>query len=317
MNEKAVIQVEGLTYYYGSRLALDGVSFAVYENEIFALLGPNGGGKTTVFRILTTLLSPTGGRSIIFGEDIGSNPAAVRKHLGVVFQSPSLDKKLTVRENLRHQGHLYGLHGKRLHARISQLLHRFGLADRADALVEQLSGGLCRRVELAKGFLQRPPLLLLDEPSAGLDLGARLDLWDYLKALRESEGVTILLTTHLMEEAERCDRLAILNRGRLVAQGSPESLKNSIGGDVVVLESKDPAKLLHQIKEKFGGNPTVLDRTVRVERPRGHEFIAQVMEAFPGQIDAVTLSKPSLEDVFIHQTGHRFQEEHQADLGPA
>lgn len=311
MNDQPVIEVEGLTHHYGSHAALENVAFSVGSKEIFALLGPNGGGKTTVFRILATLLFPARGQARILGHDVQENPATVRKHIGVVFQSPSLDRKLTVRENLRHQGHLHGLRGKMLRQRIGNLLSRFGVAERADEEVEKLSGGLCRRVELAKGFLHSPQVLLLDEPSTSLDPGARRDLWEYLSALRETDGITILLTTHLMEEAERCDRLAILDRGRLVALGSPQSLKRSIGGDVIVLEAKDPAKLQHQIQGKFGGNPTVLDRTVRVERPQGHEFIARVMEAFPGQIDAVTLSKPTLEDVFIHQTGHRFRDENQ------
>lgn len=301
-----VIAVEGLAYSYGPRNALENVSFSVQDQEIFGLLGPNGSGKTTVFRILSTLLVPTKGQACILGEHTHQNPTGVRARIGVVFQSPSLDRKLSVRENLRHQGHLYGLRGSLLDQRTRELLARFGLVERTNELVEGLSGGLRRRVELAKGLLHRPAVLLLDEPSTGLDPGVRRELWSYLDELRQAEHVTILLTTHLMEEAERCDRVAILNRGHVIAQGSPESLKRNVGGDVIVLRSNDPEELCRRIREKFGGNPQVLDGAVRIERPRGHEFIAQVMEAFPGQIDAVALSRPSLEDVFIHETGERF-----------
>lgn len=311
MSQPLAIEVQHLTHFYGSRAALQDVGFAVAAGEIFGLLGPNGGGKTTLFRILATLLVPTQGRACLFGDDVTRQPLAVRRHIGVVFQAPSLDRKLTAAENLRHQGHLYGLRGKTLRHRSEEMLGRVGLADRRDEPVEKLSGGLRRRVELAKGLLHQPALLLLDEPSTGLDAGARRDLRVYLNRLRDTAGVTILLTTHLLDEAETCDRLGILDRGRLVALGSPESLKKKIGGDVVVLEARDPDKLRDQIRDRFGGEPTVLDAQVRIERPQGHRFITELVEAFPGQIDAVTLAKPTLEDVFIQQTGHRFWEENE------
>lgn len=308
MDPTPAIEVEHLTHTYGPRTALQDVNFAVPHGEIFGLLGPNGGGKTTLFRILATLLSPSAGCARIFGDDVTRHPLAVRRRIGVVFQSQSLDGKLTSTENLRHQGHLYGLHGKDLAERIEEMLARIGLAERRHERVEKLSGGLRRRVEIAKGLLHRPRLLLLDEPSSGLDAGARRDLRLYLRQLRDHDGVTIFLTTHLMDEAESCARLGILDRGRLVALGSPESLKKTIGGDVIVLETREPEKLRSQIRERFDGEPTVLDGMVRIERPRGHKFITELVEAFPGQIDAVTLAKPTLEDVFIQQTGHRFWE---------
>ena len=308
-----VVEVADLSLIYPAkrgkdepRTALQNVSFTVPRGEIFGLLGPNGGGKTTLFRILSTLLVPTAGTACIFGLDVVKESTEVRKRIGVVFQAPSLDKKLTVTENLRHQGHLYGMRGPGLAQRGQEMLNRVGLSDRAEDLVETLSGGMQRRVEVAKGFLHRPDLLLLDEPSTGLDPGARRDLWEYLRTLREKEGVTILVTTHLMEEAERCDRLGILNEGKLVALDSPDALKAKIGGDVIIISTREPEKLRQAIESKFGGNPLVLDGTVRIERGRGHEFIPTVVEAFPGQIDAVSVGKPTLEDVFIHQTGHRF-----------
>lgn len=306
MSSSPAITVQGLRHQYGARAALDQVSFEVAAGEMFGLLGPNGGGKTTLFRVLATSLAPTGGEARVFGLDVVERPLAVRHEIGVVFQSPSLDLKLTVTENLRHQGHLYGLRGKPLAKRVGDLQERLGLIDRSGERVEKLSGGLRRRVELAKGLLHRPRLLLLDEPSTGLDAGARRDLRAYLRQLCQQDGVTVFLTTHLMDEAESCDRLGILDRGRLVALDTPEALKNKIGGDVLVLESAAPEQLREQIVARFGGPVSVLDSSVRLERPQGHRLLAELMEAFPGQIRAVTLAQPTLEDVFVHETGHRF-----------
>ena len=202
-----------LTHRYGDRVALDQLNLEVAPREIFGLLGPNGGGKTTLFRILSTLVKPSSGSATLLGLDLLRDTAALRSRIGVVFQAPSLDKKLKVRENLMHQGHLYGLSGVALRERIDHLLLEFNLRDRAGDLVETLSGGLQRRVEIAKSLLHRPELLLLDEPSTGLDPGARIDLWQTLYRLRDQQNVTVLLTTHLMEEAARCDRVAIIDRG--------------------------------------------------------------------------------------------------------
>ncbi len=302
------VEVEGLSYAYGRRTVLRGVEFTVARGEIFGLLGPNGSGKTTVFRILATLLPAMRGSTRVFGLDAARHSRTIRWRTGVVFQSSGLDGKLTVVENLRHQGHLYALHGRRLRERIGEMLDRFGFRDRADDLVETLSGGLRRRVELAKGLLHHPDLLLLDEPSAGLDPGARRDLWDYLGELRREDGVTILLTTHILDEAEGCDRLGILDGGEIVALGTPDGLKEEIGGDVITVETPVPQKLRDRIRERLGGEPTVLNGTVRIHRQRGGAFIAELMEAFTAEIDAVTLGKPTLEDVFIQRTGHQFWE---------
>ncbi|MCU1312207.1 MAG: daunorubicin resistance transporter ATPase subunit [Candidatus Angelobacter sp.] len=300
------IHVSKITHRYGDRVALNEVSFDVPAAEIFGLLGPNGSGKTSLFRILSTLMLPTGGSASIMNSDVATRSNAVRREIGVVFQAQSVDIKLSAKENLTHQGHLYGLRGTALQSRVKEMLSRVGLSDRANDRVEAFSGGMQRRVELAKGLLHRPSVLLLDEPTTGLDPGARRDLWKYLNILRDSEGVTIMVTTHLMEEAEHCDRLAILNEGNLVALGTPAELKAEIGGDVVVLEATDAASLAAGIKTRFGLNAVVLGDKVRLEIKSGHRFVTDVVEAFPKEITSVSVSKPSIEDVFIARTGHRF-----------
>ncbi len=304
----SLLVVEALTHCYGERVALNNVSFQVAKGEIFGLLGPNGGGKTTLFRILSTLVKPREGNVRMFGVDVVRAEGEIRRRIGVVFQSPSLDRKLTVLENLRHQGHLYNLRGHELQSRIDELLSRFGMADRKADLVETLSGGQRRRVELAKGLLHKPQVLLLDEPSTGLDPRVRRELSDYLERLRDEDGMTILLTTHLMEEADRCDRLAILDRGQLVALSTPRELKEQIGGDIISVETRQPQPLAEQISQRFGLEARVLDGSVRIERNDGHRFIAELVEAFPGQIDAISIHKPTLEDVFVRCTGRRFDE---------
>lgn len=306
VNPGAVIQVEDLRHTYGKRAALNGISFSVQAGEIFALLGPNGSGKTTLFRILSTLMLPSGGRALVGGFDASKQPDQVRRRIGVVFQSQSVDVKLTAAENLWHQGHLYGLRGSELKERIAAMLRHVALADRADERVETFSGGMQRRVELAKGLMHHPSVLLLDEPTTGLDPGARRDLWQYLHELRTQEHVSVIVTTHLMEEAERCDRLAILNQGEVVGLGTPLELRSQIGGDVILLETDDAESLATRIEQKFHAGATVLDGKVRMERKEGHRFVPDLVEAFPGEIQSISVSKPTLEDVFINRTGHRF-----------
>jgi ABC-2 type transport system ATP-binding protein len=306
----SVISVENLVHRYGDRTALNGVSFDVRPAELFGLLGPNGSGKTTLFRILSTLMLPTAGRATIMGCDAALDPARLRRQIGVVFQAQSVDLKLTAYENLWHQGHLYGLRGATLKKRIEEILSRVGLADRSKELVETFSGGMQRRIELAKGLLHHPGVLLLDEPTTGLDPGARRDLWQYLATLRDEEHVSVLVTTHLMEEAERCDRLAIMNEGNLVALGTPAELKSEIGGDVIWLDAAhDAAVLAERIRARFHVDTTVLENQVRMEREGAHRFVTEIVEAFPGEIEALSVSKPSLEDVFIRRTGHKFWSE--------
>lgn len=305
MSEAPALDISDLRYAYGTRQALAGVSFSVQPGEIFGLLGPNGGGKTTLFRIATTLIAPQAGSVRVFGADVATSPDLARRRMGVVFQVPALDTRLTVAENLRHHGHLYGMRGARLARAIDGVLGRVRIADRADDLVATLSGGLRRRAELAKALLPAPELLILDEPGAGLDPSARRDIWEDLRALRERVGTTIVLTTHLMEEAAGCDRIAILDEGALVAIGVPARLTEAIGGEVILISARDPQALGPRIQERFGVRVDLLDGQLRIERRRAHEFIAGIVESFPGEIDAVTFGKPTLEDVFVHHTGKR------------
>ncbi len=309
MRSLAAVQIENVEHTYGDRRALDCLTLSIEAGEIFAFLGPNGGGKTTLFRLLSTLIPIQRGEIEILGHSIRAQAATVRRLIGVVFQSPSLDKKLTVAENVRCQGQLYGLAGRVLVERQSEMLERFRLADRARDRVETLSGGLRRRVELAKGLMHKPRLLLLDEPSTGLDPLARADLWDYLEQVRRDEGVTVVLTSHLLEEAEKADRIAILDRGRLVALGAPDELRATVGGDSITIETPEPPQLAAAIRQRFNCPAEVVGDNVRLERTNGHEWIARLVEAFPGQIESVRLGKPSLEDVFIERTGHRFEEQ--------
>jgi ABC-2 type transport system ATP-binding protein len=225
-----------------------------------------------------------------------------------VFQHPSVDATLTVEENLVHHGHLYGLSGARLRAAMGAVVGRLGLAERRRDRVGTLSGGLRRRTELAKALLPGAELLLLDEPTTGLDPAARREFLGFLAELRAVEGITVVLTTHDMEEAERCDRVAILDRGRLVALGSPQSLKAGVGGDVLVVQAIDPARLAGRVRERFGLAGRLVDGTLRLERERGHELVRDLIEAFPEEVRAVSYGKPTLDDVFIQLTGHRLSE---------
>jgi ABC-2 type transport system ATP-binding protein len=313
-NPQSAIEIASVSHRYGDRLALDGVTLQIGRGEVFGFLGPNGGGKTTLFRLLSTLIPLQEGSIQILGFDSRRQTAQVRASIGVVFQAPSLDRKLSVAENIRHQGHLYGLSGAELARREQQMLQRLGLADRRHERVETLSGGLRRRVELAKGMSHEPQLLLLDEPSTGLDPGARSDLWDYLRQIRQESGVTVVLTTHLLEEADKADRLAILSAGRLVALDTPDQLRATVGGDAIMIETDDAPALAAAIRQRFDIPAQVLDTSVRLEQPDGHRWIARLVEAFPTQVRSISLGKPTLEDVFIARTGHRFW---QAEESPA
>jgi ABC-2 type transport system ATP-binding protein len=306
MTTANAVDVSNLSYRYGEREAIRDLSLSIARGEIFAILGPNGSGKTTLFRVLSTLIPLQQGVVQLLGLDLRRQPAAIRALLGVVFQAPSLDKKLTVTENVVHHGRLYGLGGGELRRRADEMLARLGLAERRRDLVEKLSGGLRRRVELAKGMLHQPRLLLLDEPSTGLDPGARSDVWQYLEQVRDEHGVTVVLTTHLLDEAERADRIAIMDRGRIAALDTPAALQAAVGGDAITIRTANPESLAAEIRERFHVDPMLVDGSLRLEQPDGHQWVPRLVEAFPQRIESITLGKSTLEDVFIHVTGHRF-----------
>lgn len=302
------VELQSVEFSYAKRKALQGVSFTVEEGCTTALLGPNGGGKTTIFKILSTLMRPDSGTVRIAGHDLVHDPFEVRRLIGVVFQGSSLDSELTTYENLVHQGQLYGLRGSELTGRIEELSDRFGLSDRRNELAKSLSGGLRRRIELAKALLHLPRIVLLDEPTNGLDPNVRSEFWSYLYDLKERDGLTILLTTHSLEEAERCDHLVILSEGTVVAAGSPEDLKRKIGGEVIVVECTDAGKLSSEIRRSFGVESSVVDGVLRIERSDGHRLVGEIMEHYSSEIRSLTVSRPTLEDVFIRETGHRFED---------
>lgn len=303
------VRVTALRRTYGDRVALDGLALSVPAGTLFGLLGPNGGGKTTLFQILATLLPFTSGEVEVMGHALPAAAAAVRERIGVVFQAPSLDRFLTVRENMVHQGHLYGLGGAALDARIAECLELVSMADRARDMCGTLSGGMKRRVEVAKALLHRPGLLLLDEPTTGLDPAARRDLWDELTALRDA-GVTCLVTTHLLEEAERCDSIAILDRGRLVSEGAPEVLRAAIGGDVVTAVPRAAARLdqlRSAVEDCFGVSCRAVGGALHVETRDGASLAHDLLKGFGRDLASVTIGKPTLEDVFLRATGRRME----------
>lgn len=308
----SIIRLQGITFYYEkTKKVLDRISLEISEGEIFGFLGPNGSGKSTLFRILATALKPVSG-SIRIGQESWDGireEKKIRGMLGIVFQSPSLDGKLTVLENLIFQGYFYGLSGKPLKERCHELLAHLGLSDRKKDLVGKLSGGLKRRVELARGLLHRPKFLILDEPSTGLDPSARAELWKYLKQIQKEDAVTILLTTHLMDEAEHCDRIAILNHGRIVSVGKPDELKKDIKKDVLQIKTSRAAELGRLLAERFQLKAQTEEDEILVECERGAELVPQVAQLLPDGIESMVLRRPTLGDVFMHQTGKHFWEE--------
>ena len=304
------ITIRDLIKNYGDRRALDHLTLNIKRGELFCLLGPNGGGKSTLFRILSTLLQPDHGEATIAGHSVTREPSAVRAKIGVVFQAPSLDAKLTVRENLLCGGAMYGLRGKELENRLRDAIAAVQLEERLHDRAETLSGGLQRRTEIAKCLLIRPEVLLLDEPSTGLDPAARLDLWAALENLRHERGVTALCTTHLMEEAARADRVGIMSEGQLVALGTPSELTSALGGDVLSLSVPRGAdQLAQRINQHHNIIATVVEGEVRIEHPQAYELAARLAAQYPNEITGLRIAQPTLEDVFISRTGRLFGEQ--------
>ena len=308
----AAVETNDLGRNFGPRAALSGVTLSIRAGEMFALLGPNGSGKTTLFRILSTLLAPSAGMARVGGCNVVGEAMAVRHQIGVVFQSPALDPQLTVEENLRCAGSLYGLRGADLVARLRSAAEALGLSDRLADRVQSLSGGLQRRVEIAKCLLPRPRVLLLDESSTGLDPAAREGLRVTLERVRRESEVTVVMTTHLLEEAERCDRVAILHRGRLVACETPAELRGRLGTDVAVVSGPEPEALAARVREMFGWPLSVRGERLRVEVPAGGDAAGRLFSALGAAADTVTVGRPTLEDVFLDLTGEPLRGEEEA-----
>ena len=300
------VSITDIVYEYPERRVLDRVSLDIPTGCIFGFLGPNGSGKTTLFSILATLRTPSSGSGRVFDFDLVRDKAEVRKNLGVAFQKPAIDVHLTCVENLHHHGRLYSMSRADIHNRTASLLDRFGLAGHRSQKAKTLSGGLVRRLELAKAMLPAPRLLLLDEPATGLDPRARFQMWDDFERLRTDFGVTVVLTTHLMEEADRCDRLAILNLGRVVLQGAPEALKAGIGSEIVYIETASPDKLARDIQDRFAMRSTEVGGALRLEERDAHKRVPDLLEAFPGVMSSIRVAKPTLADVFLQATGSAF-----------
>tara|TARA_A100001037_G_scaffold299312_1_gene324658 strand:- start:55860 stop:56795 length:936 start_codon:yes stop_codon:yes gene_type:complete len=309
MDNELAISVKSLSFSYGQKIALNNFSCEVRKGEIFALLGPNGGGKTTLFKILATLLPLQKGSVNIFNLGLTDSPQEIRKFIGVVFQNPSIDLKLTVKENIIHHGRLFNITGKTLLHRMEKNLEHFNLNERKNDLAENLSGGLRRRLELSKTLITKPKILLLDEPSTGLDPAVRIDLSTELKRLRREEKTTIVITTHHMDEAERCDRVGIIHEGKLIAKGMPEELKKEISNDIVVkIETNIPKELQNHISDKLRLNSTISDESLYINTTKNNDSIHKLYGLFSDQIQSITFSQPSLEDVFVQKTGHKFKD---------
>jgi ABC-2 type transport system ATP-binding protein len=299
-----LLQMKDLAYHYGERAGLREFSLEIQAGEIFGFLGPNGGGKTTLFKLLTTLRPLQKGEIHLDGASYRGPLEAIRSQIGCVFQYPALDKKLTVAENLRHQGHLYGLNGPDLVQRMDALLARFGLGDRKKSLVQELSGGLQRRVEIAKALLHRPKVLLMDEPSTGLDPGIRMELWEYYEQMRKDDGLTLLMTTHFLEEAERCDRVVLLDQGQIIAQGPPQSLREALGGRILRLSSPDAEALAATVRSLTKEPVEIQGREILVRLADGaEEEAARIIREVGRGADSINLARPTLGDVYQAKVG--------------
>jgi ABC-2 type transport system ATP-binding protein len=309
MNADSVIGAEGLVKRYGRIEAVSGIDLDVRPREIFGFLGPNGAGKSTTINILCTLARPTAGQARVAGFDVAREPDAVRAAIGLVFQDPSLDSQLTAQENLRFHAFIYGVPAAERARRITQALQLVQLSDRADALVMTYSGGMRRRLEIARAMLHTPAVLFLDEPTIGLDPQTRRRIWAYLHRLRDEAGVTLFMTTHYMDEAEECDRIAIIDNGRIVALGTPSELKALVGGDVVTLATEDGATAAAQIRSRFGLQPRAEHGSIRVEVSDGAGFIPRLLHELSVPVRSVAARQPSLDDAFLKLTGHAIRDE--------
>jgi ABC-2 type transport system ATP-binding protein len=299
----SAVVVSRLTKRYGDLLAVDGVDFTVGSGEVFGFLGPNGAGKSTTIKMLCTLVDPTSGGATVAGFDVVRQRDEVRRNIGLVFQDPTLDQYLTAEQNLRMHAELYGMPRSVIRDRMQQVLEMVGLADRASARVATYSGGMKRRLEIARGLLHAPRVLFLDEPTVGLDPQTRSSIWRYISELRQREDITIFLTTHYMDEAEYCDRIAIMDRGRIVVMDTPEALKASVGKDRIQFTTDDDEAARAALQERLGLESTIAEGQVTFAVAEGESFVPRLFAELGVPIRSVSVSRPSLDDVFMSYTG--------------
>jgi ABC-2 type transport system ATP-binding protein len=297
------IAVRELVKHFGSVQAVCGVDFEVQTGEVFGFLGPNGAGKTTTINVLCTLAKPTSGGATVAGHDVVSERDDVRRNIGLVFQDPTLDGYLTAEQNLRLHAELYGLQRDLVRPRMQQVLEMVGLWDRRDSPVGTFSGGMRRRLEIARGMMHSPRVLFLDEPTIGLDPQTRRSIWTYIAELKEHEEITIFMTTHYMDEAEWCDRIAIMDHGQIVALDAPEKLKAEVGTDRVMIHTDDDQAAIVALAERFGIEAGMVEGAVTFGVPAGEEFVPRLFADLPVQIKSVSVSRPTLDDVFMSYTG--------------
>ena len=297
-----VIRVENLVKKFGAIAAVDGIQLDVQSGQIFGFLGPNGAGKSTTIKILATLLKPTSGKAAVAGYDVLTKPTEVRKSIGLVFQDQSLDDRLTAEENLWFHAMLYDLPSDVFTQRLEDVLRLVDLLDRRKSLVRTFSGGMKRRLEIARGLLHHPKVLFLDEPTLGLDPQTRNAIWKHVKALREAKGSTVFMTTHYMEEAEHCDKIAIIDHGKIQAVDSPLNLKRMVGGDKIIVGGDE--SLLDDIQRSYNVAAQKLGNEIHFQMDRGAEFVPRLVSEFAGRIKSIQVKEPSLEDVFLRLTGH-------------
>jgi ABC-2 type transport system ATP-binding protein len=308
MSGAPAVVVDDLRKSFDDLVAVDGVTFEVAAGESFGFLGPNGAGKSTTINILCTLLRPTGGSASVAGFDVVSRPADVRRHIGLVFQDPTLDEYLTAEENLRFHAELYGVPRDSTEERLKDVLEMVELWDRRTSIVSTFSGGMRRRLEIARGLLHSPRVLFLDEPTVGLDPQTRSHIWSYIEELRKRESITIFLTTHYMDEAEHCDRIAIIDHGTIVAIDSPEALKASVGQDRVELKTADDGAAMAQLQDVFDLEPTTSEGAVRFYVANGDRFLPRLFAELTVPILSVSVAQPTLDDVFMSYTGRTIRD---------
>lgn len=303
------IEVSKLVKRYDEVEAVKGIDLVVPSGQIFGFLGPNGAGKSTTISVLCTLLRPTSGTALVAGFDVDRFPSAVRQRIGLVFQDPSLDDQLTARENLTFHAMAYGVPASERGERIDGALKMVALSERAGSRVRTFSGGMKRRLEIARGVIHSPEVLFLDEPTIGLDPQTRANVWDHLREIHLRQGLTVFMTTHYMEEAEWCDRIAIIDQGTIVALGTPDELKSNVGGDVVVVSTSDNQAAVTEIWEAFHIEASMGDQEVRIEVANGAEFVPRLIQTLSVTVRTVTVRRPSLDDVFLKLTGRAIREE--------